>query len=253
MQIFDCIAGKKNLTPFKIGIKDKKSLMHLLMFYKMLLLVIRIIIRILICSSAGAYGALVIHEIIYKSESYLETACWLAWSPVSIYMVYLLYGIYSIAFFCMIITCYFCLLKINNVNNQIQNILSNFDRKKSIFFKRIINQLKIRRFLEDHNHVCGNISNYNTFWSKALGTFIVSIVIIDLLLKNQILFSTINIPTRIMYISISIGITSYLGFLLFFLAYSSESNLKMYKMMINLVWNSNGTSMAAKMKVSQQL
>jgi hypothetical protein len=118
-----------------------------------------------------------------------------------------------------------------------------------IFVKKSEDELKIVKILADHNHVCGNISDCNKFFSKILFTFIVTIIISDLVMQNQIFFETINLATRLVYLFIYLGCTFYLGFVLLICAYSSKGYKKAYKMLINLVWKSDGMSMAFRIKV----
>jgi hypothetical protein len=96
-------------------------------------------------------------------------------------------SICGFSFFYYFIVCFYCRTIFKSFNNSIKQL---FDGKGKTFLKyNIIDQL-----IKDHNSICLNIKLYNKFWQKYYFALAYTIIPINLLLLQLILFEEQILP-----------------------------------------------------------
>jgi hypothetical protein len=148
------------------------------------------------------------------------------------------------SFFYYFIICFYCKIIFKSFNNSIKQL---FDGKGKTFLKyKTIDQL-----IKDHNSICLDIKLYNKFWQKYYFSLTYTLIPINLLILQLILFEDHILPLFFSLISCFFGsFMSHLMFNLMTASINSEAS-KSYKSLLELYLKTNSLlNTKRKMKVN---
>jgi hypothetical protein len=142
------------------------------------------------------------------------------------------------------IVCFYCKTIFKSFNNSVKLL---FDGKGKTFLKyKTIDQL-----MKDHNSICLDIKLYNKFWQKYYFSLIYTLIPMNLVLLQLILFEEQILAMFLGMLSFFMGtIISHLMFNLMTASINSEAS-KSYKSLLELYLKTNSLlNMRRKLKVN---
>jgi hypothetical protein len=157
--------------------------------------------------------------------------------------VYLCLSVIAISFFYYFIVCYYCNKRFESFNNYIKQLLN---QKSKAFLKyKTFDQL-----IEDHNRICSEIKLYNKFWQKYYFSLTYTLIPINLLVLQLILFEDLMLPLLWPLITLFFGtFSSQMMFNLITASINSEAS-KSYKALVQIYDQMNYTlNIKRKIKV----
>jgi hypothetical protein len=143
-------------------------------------------------------------------------------------IAYTLFSLMSYSFLYFFIVCFYCKMRFRYFNNSLITKSSH----------KIFTELKlINNIIEEHNIICNQIISYNKFWKTYYSAFMYTLIPINLMLLQQILFEEIHFIT---FIALVLVLSLFLGLHLILniiIASINGESTKSYKYLQNFYIN----------------
>lgn len=188
--MFRCYDG--HLTPFSIGIKDKKIVKRMLFIIKLSTKLIRMVT--LGFSVLAVASDLYLFFLNNQVNDGYELIAFLFWFPVSAIGLYFLTSTLLVTSLCFQIITYHCLIITRHYNK-----FRNFQSNMSYGFKRAIIKLKIMFIIKQQNEFSIRILKYNKFWKKFYMIMMIHFLPSNIICLQQALFGDLSIQLRILF------------------------------------------------------
>ena len=194
-EVFKCLDG--HLTPESIGFKDKKILVKVLVFAKIVFKFVKIITLLLIIIITIFVLFLFFKRLYFKVvKDILLLLSVVFWIPTSLFVLYYLIGTLITSVFSFKIICFYCFIS----SRYFTKLLEKLQTEMLLNSKRLQMKVQIIELIKEQNQFSTRILKYNKFWSEFYLLMMIHFLPANLICLQQSLFGDLSIQLRIIFI-----------------------------------------------------